>query len=126
MMGKSNNGIGNWDVVLDAIYRHILCSPTDLTVVCKKCHDHIHETGELYRLKMVLSAITEIIPISLKMSGKAVNTANLNLPKLPKGGKIAPTPAAELAAFNEQVEEANIGSQELWDAAHPNGGRDVS
>lgn len=42
-----NNGIGNWDVVLDAIYRHILCSPTDLTVVCKKCHDHIHETGEL-------------------------------------------------------------------------------
>ena len=58
------------------------------------------------------------------MSGKAVNTANLNLPKLPKGGKIAPTPAAELAAFNKQVEEANIGSQELWDAAHPNGGRD--
>lgn len=42
-----NNGIGNWDAVMDSIYRHVLCDPKHLTVVCKACHTEIHETGEL-------------------------------------------------------------------------------
>ena len=42
-----NNGIDNWEFVINAIYKHILCDPKHLTVVCKECHDNIHKTGEL-------------------------------------------------------------------------------
>ena len=42
-----NAGITNWNHIMDVIYRHLLCDPKDLTVVCKKCHDEIHRTGEL-------------------------------------------------------------------------------
>lgn len=42
-----NGEIQNWDVVIDSIFRHILCSPDDLTVLCKSCHKDTHETGEL-------------------------------------------------------------------------------
>lgn len=42
-----NNQIADWEKVIDAVFRHILCSPDDLTVLCKACHDDVHEKGEL-------------------------------------------------------------------------------
>ena len=42
-----NAGITNWDAVIDAVYRHILCPPEHLSVVCRDCHKRVHETGEL-------------------------------------------------------------------------------
>ena len=38
-----NNGITNWEHVLDSIYRHILCDPEHLTVLCKACHEEEHK-----------------------------------------------------------------------------------
>lgn len=34
-------GIGNWDAVIDTIYKQILCSPTTLEVLCPDCHKDI-------------------------------------------------------------------------------------
>jgi hypothetical protein len=42
-----NENIGNWDVVIDSIYRHILCHHDHLTTLCKECHAEVHKTGEL-------------------------------------------------------------------------------
>ena len=39
-----NNGI-EWDALIDYVYRHLLCSPDDLTVFCKECHDKEHDGG---------------------------------------------------------------------------------
>lgn len=33
----------NWDLVFDYIYRHLLCNPKELTVLCKSCHNDIHK-----------------------------------------------------------------------------------
>jgi predicted HNH restriction endonuclease len=37
------SGIGNWEQVIDAIYKQILCSPTTLEVLCPDCHDEIEK-----------------------------------------------------------------------------------
>lgn len=36
-------GIGNWEIVIDAIISEILCDPSNLEVVCPNCHDKEHE-----------------------------------------------------------------------------------
>jgi predicted HNH restriction endonuclease len=38
-----NNGIDNWNHVIDAVYRHILCGPEHLTCLCPDCHKEEHE-----------------------------------------------------------------------------------
>lgn len=35
-------GIPNWEHVIDVIYRHILCDPKHLEVLCEDCHDRRH------------------------------------------------------------------------------------
>jgi len=35
-------GIGNWEIVIDAIIAEILCDPSNLEVVCPNCHDKEH------------------------------------------------------------------------------------
>lgn len=37
------NGIDNWEHVIDAVYRHILCDPKDLMTICPECHKQEHE-----------------------------------------------------------------------------------
>lgn len=32
-------GIGNWDKVIDEIYKEVLCDPEHLITLCKECHD---------------------------------------------------------------------------------------
>lgn len=32
------HGIGNWEAVMDAIYREILCDPSNMETLCKDCH----------------------------------------------------------------------------------------
>lgn len=32
----------NWDVLIDYVYRHLLCSPDRLEVLCKDCHRKLH------------------------------------------------------------------------------------
>lgn len=32
------HGIGNWDLIIDAIEREILCDPVHLQTLCKECH----------------------------------------------------------------------------------------
>lgn len=32
------HGINNWDTVIDAIFKHLLCHPDGLEVLCKECH----------------------------------------------------------------------------------------
>ena len=34
-------GIGNWDAVIDAIYKEILCDHKFLITVCKECHQEM-------------------------------------------------------------------------------------
>lgn len=41
-----NNGI-DWENLIDRFYKTLLCDPKHLTVLCKKCHDNVHDTGEL-------------------------------------------------------------------------------
>lgn len=31
--------IGNWEAVIDAVFREILCDPCQLEVLCKDCHE---------------------------------------------------------------------------------------
>jgi len=33
------HGIGNWEQVIDIIYREILCNPDNLETVCPDCHE---------------------------------------------------------------------------------------
>jgi len=40
-------GIGNWEKIIDAIMKELLCDPKHLTCLCPECHDKVHETGEL-------------------------------------------------------------------------------
>lgn len=42
-----NNLVVNWEHIIDTVYRHLLCSPDHLTVLCKSCHHEVHEKGEL-------------------------------------------------------------------------------
>jgi len=37
-----NNGI-EWELMVDYVYRHLLCSPDHLTVYCSDCHAKEHE-----------------------------------------------------------------------------------
>lgn len=41
------NGVPNWDHIIDTVYRHLLCNPKDLMVLCKTCHDQLHREGEI-------------------------------------------------------------------------------
>jgi len=31
-----------WDALIDYVYRHLLCSPDRLEVMCKNCHTKLH------------------------------------------------------------------------------------
>jgi hypothetical protein len=35
-------GIGNWEAVIDAVYKEILCDPSLLEVLCIGCHARLH------------------------------------------------------------------------------------
>jgi hypothetical protein len=37
-----NGGVPNWEHIIDTIYRHLLCDPKHLTVMCKPCHQQEH------------------------------------------------------------------------------------
>lgn len=37
----------NWQHIIDTVYKHLLCDPKHLTVLCKDCHAEVHKTGEL-------------------------------------------------------------------------------
>jgi len=32
----------DWDKLIDYVYRHLLCSPDKLEVLCPYCHDKLH------------------------------------------------------------------------------------
>lgn len=34
-----------WDKIIEYIYRHLLCDPSKLEVLCKSCHDSEHKEG---------------------------------------------------------------------------------
>lgn len=36
------SGIGNWEIVIDAVIKEILCSPEFLEVICPYCHNKEH------------------------------------------------------------------------------------
>ena len=36
------NGI-EWETIIDYIYRHVLCDPKHLEVLCKECHQEEHQ-----------------------------------------------------------------------------------
>ena len=38
------HGIANWEVVIDAVFEHLLCSPDLLETLCLECHQE--ETNE--------------------------------------------------------------------------------
>lgn len=38
-----NGGVPNWDHMIEVVYRHLLCDPKHLTVLCKECHDSEHD-----------------------------------------------------------------------------------
>jgi predicted HNH restriction endonuclease len=40
------NGI-QWQQIIDRIYKEILCDPKHLMVLCKDCHQKVHEEGEI-------------------------------------------------------------------------------
>ena len=35
-------GVGNWDTVIEAVFKELLCSPHLLRVLCAECHDKVH------------------------------------------------------------------------------------
>lgn len=39
-------GICNWEAVIDAVYREILCDPANLEVMCVACHAKEHQCAE--------------------------------------------------------------------------------
>ncbi len=41
-------GIGDWEAVLDIIYREILCSPDAMDVLCPDCHNEQHELAKIH------------------------------------------------------------------------------
>jgi 5-methylcytosine-specific restriction endonuclease McrA len=43
------NGIGNWDMVIDLIFKEILCSPDKLETLCPECHEK-REINDLDKL----------------------------------------------------------------------------
>ena len=36
-------GIMDWDQLIDYVYRHLVCSPELLIVLCHECHEKIHK-----------------------------------------------------------------------------------
>jgi 5-methylcytosine-specific restriction endonuclease McrA len=34
-------GIGDWEKVIDSVYKGILCNPKDLETLCEECHSKI-------------------------------------------------------------------------------------
>ena len=36
-------GVLNWDVIIDAVFEHLLCDPKHLQTLCKKCHKELTE-----------------------------------------------------------------------------------
>lgn len=36
------DGVGNWEEVINAVYRELLCDPSHLDVKCLDCHERIH------------------------------------------------------------------------------------
>ena len=33
------DGIGNWNKIIDAIYKELLCDPSQMETLCEVCHD---------------------------------------------------------------------------------------
>jgi len=38
------NGVPNWEHLIDEVYRHLLCDPKGLSVMCPDCHNDEHIT----------------------------------------------------------------------------------
>jgi 5-methylcytosine-specific restriction endonuclease McrA len=36
-------GIDNWEHVINEVYKHILCDPEHMQVLCEDCHKKVHE-----------------------------------------------------------------------------------
>lgn len=36
------NGIANWESVIDAVYKELLCDPSQFEVLCEECHELKH------------------------------------------------------------------------------------
>ena len=32
----------DWELLIDYVYRHLLCDPSELEVLCKSCHKNLH------------------------------------------------------------------------------------
>lgn len=41
-------GVLNWDVLIDAVYEHLLCNPEKLETLCKECHKNaeVHDLAQ--------------------------------------------------------------------------------
>ena len=39
-------GVLNWEVILGEVYKHLLCHPDNLDVLCKECHLKLHKEEE--------------------------------------------------------------------------------
>ena len=37
------DGIGNWNKVIDEVFRELLCAPENLECLCKECHGKRHD-----------------------------------------------------------------------------------
>lgn len=37
------NGVENWERVIDLVYESLLCRPDDLITLCTHCHDKLHD-----------------------------------------------------------------------------------
>ena len=42
-MVHHREGVGNWEVVIDEVYRHLLCPPEFLVTLCPECHKKVEE-----------------------------------------------------------------------------------
>lgn len=52
-------GIGNWEAVIDMIYKEILCDPQFMEVLCAECHD-LHKEEAQQPFKLPLSRLDDI------------------------------------------------------------------
>lgn len=40
------DGIMDWEAMIDYVYRHLLCDPSKLEVLCKDCHAEEHQNEQ--------------------------------------------------------------------------------
>lgn len=42
-------GVSNWEAIIDNIFEHLLCRPERLVVLCRDCHGETHAKEELLK-----------------------------------------------------------------------------